>query len=79
MPPGVEAVVIKQVAKVLPHLDQPLILAVAVLLADPPVVGAAAQKRNPPKVQARRQQLAGLQGMVGHVHGLILCSTKKPL
>jgi hypothetical protein len=44
--------VLKDIAKVLPDLDQATVQAIAFLLADPPIVFAASEERHPPKVQA---------------------------
>jgi hypothetical protein len=41
-----------EIPKVLPNLDQTFIMALAILLANPPKIFATAKKRNPPKVKA---------------------------
>ena len=54
-PPLRKCVVLVEIPKVLPNLDQSLIQAFAFLLANPPKVSAAAKKCDPPKVKARCQ------------------------
>jgi hypothetical protein len=57
-----------EIPKVFPNLDQTFIMALAILLANPPKIFAAAKKCDPPKVKTRCQQIVAAQGMVRRVH-----------
>jgi hypothetical protein len=43
--------------KVLPNLDQTFIMALAILLTNPPKIFATAKQCDPPKVKTRCQQI----------------------
>jgi hypothetical protein len=74
-----QAGVAKDIPKVLPHLNQPVILALPTLLTTPPVVPAAAQKRQPPEIQAGGDFCVGKRSAGGHVHACLLVWAVKNL
>jgi hypothetical protein len=67
------------VAKQLPNSDQPLVFAPAALPANPPIVLAATQHGQPPKVQAGTEILKRVrsQGRVMHAGLLVIFFTEK--